>query len=251
MTAYRPEFDGQPVAPVYAIADAMAAADRGEAFALTAEQALAAMHLDGDEPDGATLMERLVYADVTEAAYTSPDVSALRTALGVQYGVRSLIELTNDRTANEQQEGLAQILGAAVGRQVNREGDICPRARELVLSSTRDDIISPEVREAVLAAEAARAAAHDDSDMPEWARGMAGMPPEVVLGLLSMALEQMDRQRGGFGLGSLLRGGLGGRMIIVRGGNLADFLGEDFDLGDLGDYPEDRDDRRRRPYDEF
>lgn len=91
--------------------------------------------LAGDESDRLTLMDRL-------AGESSDPSSAVLLA-----GARVLLQATNEHRANDAQIVVARALGNVVGRQVVREGpSICPSARNLVLASTRGDIISDELR---------------------------------------------------------------------------------------------------------
>jgi|GEM_PF-3879328 len=102
------------------------------------------LRLAGEEPDHLTLIERFAGSSPSEAELFSDLGRAL---VGILRGAEYLIGATNRREANPAEEAVAQALGHVVTQQIIREGDICPRARELALASTRSDLIPAEVRD--------------------------------------------------------------------------------------------------------
>lgn len=124
--------------PVFELSEGLLAAEAGAMPGLTAEAMLAKLGLDGEVPDGLAIMDRLAGGD--------RDTATFRSVITLTRQVHDLIFATNTYQANEAQEAWAGLFGAFISTQIRREGDICPGAREIALSSTRDDIISPEIR---------------------------------------------------------------------------------------------------------
>jgi len=121
----------------------LAAKNKGAMPPFTEAALLEALHLEGDEPDGLTLMERFMGQPKSLA------VDITRLLLVMPFLVTRadrLILSVNEGSANQAQEALALMLGAVVSKQILREGDICSTARLMVLDCKRDDIIAPEVR---------------------------------------------------------------------------------------------------------
>lgn len=107
------------ISPAEQLNQALQAASQGNMPGFTTEALLTTLHLDRDEPDGLSLMERL--------AGEQPNFHTMRQIPKLWMGASYLIQSTNEHTANEAQEAVAATLGKVVARQVVREGDICPR----------------------------------------------------------------------------------------------------------------------------
>lgn len=124
--------------PAISIKGAIERAGRGENPGIDTEQMLTMLGLATDEPDGRNLLER----------FTDDRTSLSNTFRGVRLllAAKRLINTTNEYGANPAQEAIAASLGAVVTRQITREEEICGAARDVALTSTRDDIISPEIR---------------------------------------------------------------------------------------------------------
>jgi hypothetical protein len=127
--------------PALELCQAFAAAEDGHMPSFTAASLLCELGLDGERPDGLTLIDRFTG--------NNHSVSTFRTIVPLMFYADGLIQATNEYRANPAQEAIAHALGAVVSRQVTREGDICPGAKVMALNSTREDIIPPEVRAAL------------------------------------------------------------------------------------------------------
>jgi hypothetical protein len=132
------EFDPTINTPATALHMAIAAAEHGEMPPFTQDGLLETLHLDGEEPDGRTIIDRLV-GDERNSTTLRP-IRPLNTA------ATGLIDLANRYETNDAQEAIARAIGGVLTKQITREGDICPGAKRLTLACTRDDIVSPEVR---------------------------------------------------------------------------------------------------------
>ena len=125
--------------PAVEILSALNDAQQGVMPGFTAESLVCRLGLEGDEPDNLGIMERFRGGD--------GDRRSLRPIARLIFGIDHLIQATNERTANPAQESIAGALGCVVTRQIRREGDICPGARQMALASTREDIIPIDVKE--------------------------------------------------------------------------------------------------------
>jgi hypothetical protein len=76
--------------------------------------------------------------------------SALRAFVLMRGKLTNLAKATNEGTANPAQEKVAQALGAVVSGQVEREGHVCNLVFSLAMTSTREDIIPPELKAQIL-----------------------------------------------------------------------------------------------------
>lgn len=122
--------------PVHAIYDAHLDARRNIPPSFSTKALLGRMGLEGDKPDGRAFMDRLID--------DSRSVNVLRKAIAMNRASGKLLDLTNQYTANAAQELLAQRLGSAISRHVEREQSACPQVLHLALTSHRPDIISRE-----------------------------------------------------------------------------------------------------------
>jgi hypothetical protein len=105
--------------------------------AFTADELLATLGLDG-VPDSRTLLDRFLG--------DGEGTGMLREILVLQGSIAHLVELANNRETNEAQEEIMRALGGVVVAQVASKGEICSAVWSLVTSTTRDDVIPPEVR---------------------------------------------------------------------------------------------------------
>ena len=161
-----------PATQLYAAVNAAAAGTHPPFNALSFVDQLG---LAGPEPDGLTVIQRLAGDEPLSPA-------SLRAIVGVARVTQALLHRANRRETNSAQEIIAGCIGYAVTRQVMREGDICPAARDIVDACTRDDIIPPDIRARLAtsklqdrpltdadmeAAEAFLATLDDDAQAPE------------------------------------------------------------------------------------
>jgi|GEM_PF-2814577 len=128
----------QEPTPAQIVNEAALAAEQGQMPILTSEALLASLHLDGEEPDQKTLMERFTGDEM--------NFRTMREIPRLMANAKKLVLQTNERTANEAQETLAHAIGDVITTQINREGDICPGARDIAMSSTREDIVPAHVK---------------------------------------------------------------------------------------------------------
>jgi hypothetical protein len=124
--------------PARVLRSALKAARRGEMPTFDTRGLLHMLSLDTAKADGLPILDRMI-----GKVGGVRDILAAGSVKGL---TRQLIEATNNHTSNPAQEEIAHALGAAVTIQIVREGDICPGATELALSSTRPDIIDPRVQ---------------------------------------------------------------------------------------------------------
>jgi hypothetical protein len=117
---------------------AIAAAGQGEMPPFTQNSLLETLHLDGEEPDGRTLIDRLTNDEINS--------TTLRTITPLSDAADELLDLANKHETNGAQEVVAKALGGVITKQLTREGDICPDAKYMARTCTRDDIVPPEVR---------------------------------------------------------------------------------------------------------
>ena len=120
-----------------------AARIKGEMPPFTEEALLQALQLDGDEPDGLTLMDRLT---AEPQSLVVGVVRLVRDVPRLIANVKALLYAVNADSANDAQEAIAHMLGQMVTRQVLREEDICPLAQAMAMACKREDIISEEVK---------------------------------------------------------------------------------------------------------
>lgn len=157
--------------PMVTLRNALRDAANGVDPSLTAEGFLADIGLDSDQPDGRKLMPRLLGSGAT--------LGSLRAFVHVRTGVRELVRKTNERTANPHEESLAQLLGQVVIRQLTREGDDCPMARQVAVTSLRDDIIPPDLRTALGGLTTPSPTAHPEGTLaPETEANISSTIPE-------------------------------------------------------------------------
>jgi hypothetical protein len=129
----------QSPSPAVEVAAAIAAARYGAMPSFTPESLASSLNLDGETPDKQTLIDRFLG--------DRSDFGVMRAVSTLIDGASELTTLTNRREANEAQEAVAKALGFVVGRQLQREGDICGGARRMTESSSREDIIPPEIKD--------------------------------------------------------------------------------------------------------
>lgn len=132
----------QEPTPAEALNEAIVAAEAGQMPRMTSDMLLQRLELTGEEPDKKTLIQRFMNG--------VPTFSTLRAIPPLIDGAYRLIDATNKRTANEAEEHVTHMIGDVITKQIEREGDICPGARRIAMASTRDDIISPTVKERIL-----------------------------------------------------------------------------------------------------
>jgi hypothetical protein len=123
--------------PTHQINAALRGAAEGRIPDFTPEELLATLGLD-EVPDDRSLLDRFVGGQ--------EEVGMLRDILALQGNIAGLVELSNNHETNDAQEAVMRALGAAVVAQVATNGEICVAVLSIVASSTRDDIIAPEVR---------------------------------------------------------------------------------------------------------
>jgi hypothetical protein len=127
-----------PLLPAVEICQALVAAQNGDRPTFTQDSLLHSLRLDGENPDGLALVDRL--------SGGKKGFTVMRAVVSVIKPTIDLLRATNEHTANPAQEELALALGAVVTRQVRREGDVCPGASMMAQSSTREDIIPIDVK---------------------------------------------------------------------------------------------------------
>jgi hypothetical protein len=127
--------------PMITLHRALKDARDGEMPPFTPESLVSTLGLEGEKPDDLALMDRFVGDGVSPVRL----IGTLRAFIGIKKPLRKLIEATNEHTANPAQEAIAQALGAVVTRQVEREGNWCTLVSEIAESSTREDIVPPEI----------------------------------------------------------------------------------------------------------
>lgn len=126
------------ISPAHRMNAALRDAAAGQMPSFTSEELLSALGLTG-EPDGLTLNDRF--------AGSGCDSSIPREVLALQGGVALLVDLANERQANDAQETLAHIiLGGVIMTHLAQEGGVCTAVQSLVLLTTREDIVPAEVR---------------------------------------------------------------------------------------------------------
>jgi len=150
MYDYAPKPDEGQAPAIDIVREMVLATARGTMPTFDGPQLAERLHLTDDERDGLTLFDRF--------AGSSPSGTELvgnvsRALVALLRGSRYLILATNRHEANPAEEAIAQALGHVVTQQILREGDVCPRARDLALNCTRDDIIPAEVRTRLQAAD--------------------------------------------------------------------------------------------------
>jgi hypothetical protein len=103
------------------------------------------LYLDGEERDGRNFLERLM-------GNGRLSFGLMRATLSISLQSRKLVEAANEKTANDAQEKLVQMLGVVVCTQIMREGNVCERVNDLALLCNRQDIVPTEIRQMITGA---------------------------------------------------------------------------------------------------
>lgn len=106
-------------------------ASRGEPLQISAGDWLERFGLDGDEPDGLTLVDRLTEGrNIFGVAKI-----VLKDVKPTFMGMLGLIDKLSANKTNDQEEQLAENLTQIAVKQITREGDICPGANSLAVTT--------------------------------------------------------------------------------------------------------------------
>ncbi|MBN2015614.1 hypothetical protein JW766_02170 [Candidatus Dojkabacteria bacterium] len=107
----------------------------------TASELLEALHLNGDEPDGLSLAQRLLGED--------PNRDDLETVIILKGAVEYLTFILSERIASPYEEAVGRNLAAVLDRIVEREGNLCSLAMDLAraISIYRPDLLAQGTQE--------------------------------------------------------------------------------------------------------